>query len=80
MRNRKGSKNNSDSSGNYHNISNDGNYSYDYKTSKGGYKRIHGKSVTANTSPVSSANRHLGNKKHMQSLNKSEIGFSQSQN
>lgn len=37
----------------YHNSSNDGTYSYDYKGPKAGYKRIHGKSVTANTSPVS---------------------------
>lgn len=61
----------------YHNSSHDGNYSYDYKTTKGGYKRIHGKSVTANTSPVS-GHRHA-TKKHMQSLNKSEMGFSHSQ-
>jgi hypothetical protein len=40
----------------YHNSSNDGTYSYDYKGPKAGYKRIHGKSVTANTSPVSLSN------------------------
>lgn len=60
-KNRKGSKNTSDSSMGYHNSSNDGTYSYDYKGSKGGYKRIHGNSVTANTSPMSN-NRHSTNK------------------
>ena len=64
---------------NYHNSSNEVMYTYDYKGSKGGYKRIHGKSVTANASPVSSQNRHGTHKKHMSSLNKSEMGFSQSQ-
>ena len=63
---------------NYHNSSNDGANSYDYKGTKTTYKRIHGKSVTANTSPVSSHPRQ-STKKHMSSLNKSEIGFSQSQ-
>jgi hypothetical protein len=64
----------------YHNSSNDGTYSYDYKNNnKGGYKRMHGKSVTANTSPMSSNQRHAGTKKHMQSLNKNDIGFSHSQ-
>ena len=64
----------------YHNSSNDGTYSYDYKTNpKAGYKRMHGKSVTANTSPMSSNPRHEGAKKHMQSLNKTNIGFSHSQ-
>lgn len=71
-------KNTSESSMNYHNSSNEENYSYDYKGNKGNYKRIHGKSVTANTSPI--ANTRHPTKKHMQSLNKSEIGFSQSQN
>ena len=60
-------------------MSNEGNYSYDYKTNKGGYKRIHGKSMTANTSPISSSNRQSHNKKHIQSLNKGSIGFSHSQ-
>ena len=68
-KNRKRSKNTSDSSmNNYHNSSHDGNYSYDYKGSnKYKYTSMHGKSVTANTSPVSSSNRHP-TKKHMQSL------------
>ena len=35
--------------------------------------------MTANTSPISSSNRHATNKKHMQSLNKGSIGFSHSQ-
>jgi serine/threonine protein kinase len=64
--------------GNYHNSSNEGNYSYDYKGSKYKYSNMHGKSVTANTSPVASTGRHP-NKKHMQNLKKNEIGFSQSQ-
>lgn len=76
--NRKGSKNTSESSMNYHNTSNDGTYSYDFKNTKGNFKKMHTKSVTANTSPVSSNVIHP-NKKHIQSLNKSEIGFSQSQ-
>lgn len=78
-KNKKGSKNTSESSGNYHNSSRDGTYSYDYKNTKRGYKRIHGKSVTANVSPSSSNTRHSTTKKHMQSLNKSEMGFPQSQ-
>lgn len=64
---------------NYHNTSNDGIYAYDYNGTKYKYNRMHGKSVTANTSPVASSNR-ASTKKHMESLNKSEIGFSQSQN
>lgn len=76
---RKGSKNTSDSDINYHNSSNDGTYSYEFKGSKNNYKRIHGKSVTANTSPVSSGPRH-STKKQINSINKSDIGFFQSQN
>lgn len=78
-RNRKKSKNSIDHGVGYHNLSNEGNYSYDYKNNKAGYKRMHGKSMTANTSPTSSSNRHGMNKKHMQSLNKGNIGFSHSQ-
>lgn len=64
----------------YHNSSNDGTYSYDYKSNtKGGFKRMHGKSVTANTSPISSNPRHGSTKNHMQSLNKNDIGLSHSQ-
>lgn len=73
------SKGNSSHAMGYHNLSSEGNYSYDYKTNKQGYKRIHGKSMTANTSPISSTNRQGSNKKHIQSLNKGSIGFSHSQ-
>lgn len=79
VKNRKASKNTSESSVNYHNSSSEGMYTYDYKGPKSGYKRIHGKSVTANASPVSNQHRHSTNKKHMYSMNKSDIGFSQSQ-
>lgn len=41
--------------------------------------KIHGKSMTANTSPISSNNRLGSTKKHMDSLNQSSIGFSHSQ-
>lgn len=76
---RKRSKNTSDSSmGNYHNSSHDGNYSYDYKSTKYKYTNMHGKSVTANTSPVASTGRHP-HKKQMMGMKKGEHGFSQSQ-